>query len=99
MNREPTTSDRLVLCRCAGLLEVIGRSSTTSTVALHCLMAAQLLSHAGIQAATRSAQTAGDQDALSTVLAELDSVSSHAFRDDDLLDAVDHVLLAHLAVR
>ena len=91
--------DQAALRRSADLLEAIGRNSPTSAVALHSLTAAHLLASAGIEHEVRSAPPTSDRAALEEVLGLLSSVCGDLLRDEDLLDALHHVLLAHIAAR
>lgn len=101
MNRIINELDRVALTRCAVLLELIGRRSPRSSVALNCLSAAHFLARADIDAnaATRSETYQGDTPSLLDVLVLFAVTSEEAHRDDDVLSALDHVLLAHVAAR
>jgi hypothetical protein len=89
--------DQAAMRRSAELLDAIGRDSETSAVALHCLTAAHLLSGAGIDHDTSGGRPASDRVALDEVLALFASVSPKLLRDEDLVEALHHVLLAHIA--
>ncbi len=101
MNRVINEPDRIALTRCAVLLDLIGRRSTRSSVALNCLSAAHSLAHADIDAseAIRSETYRGDEISLLDVLALFAATSDQTHRDEDVLSALDHVLLAHVAAR
>jgi hypothetical protein len=90
--------DQTALGQAAALLEVTGRQSQKSAVGLHALSAAQLLADAGIQSAD-SATYRGDQACLREALRLFGTLSVDPLRDDDVLDALRHALLAHTAAR
>ncbi|MGH8961780.1 MAG: hypothetical protein ACRDWT_11425 [Jatrophihabitantaceae bacterium] len=66
---------------------------------MNCLTAAHLLDHAGASASVSCTGILSDQEALAELLDVLADVSDQALRDEDVLDALHHVLLAHIAAR
>lgn len=99
MNTTATATDRAALRRAAGLLEVTGRRSDNTAVALHCLTAAQRLANAGIHHSPLAEIPISDRAALQEILTLLASVTAELLRDEDLREAAHHVLLAHLEAR
>jgi hypothetical protein len=94
-----TSQEHEALRRSAELLDAIGRRSPTSTVALHSLTAAQLLSTAGIHPDAHHGPLPSDRAALDQVLTQFASVPTNLLRHADLLEALHHAMLARIAAR
>jgi hypothetical protein len=99
MNVEVEASDRAALHRSAELLEATGRRSSHSTVALNSLAAVHLLARIGVGACAEGVLPMTDGQTLREVLNQFGGLSNDTLRQDVVLDALHHVLVAHLAAR
>ncbi len=100
MNIRVNGVDRDALHRSAALLEATGRRSPHSTIALNSLAAAHLLAEFGAVGCHPSIPPPlTDNQTLREVLSLFGGLSNDTLRLDPVLDALHHVLVAHLATR
>lgn len=83
----------------AALLDATGRSATHGSVAIRCLLAAELLIQAGAEVVSTDRGRTDDREALGQVLQLLGGLTEAALGDEHVLDAIHHALLAYAATR
>ena len=88
---EPSTLDRA-----AALLDAVARTSSSASVAVRCLLAAELLSKAGATSDTDNRGDRSDRELLRQALRLL-AASDSPELDDVVLEATHHALIAHAA--
>jgi hypothetical protein len=91
--------DQEALGRAASLFDATGRSTKRGSVAIRCLLAAELLVQAGANPDPSISRHSGDRATLGEALRLLGGLSDDVLRDDFVLDAMHHALLAHAATR
>lgn len=101
MNTTLSDSDRVALDQAAALLDTLGRTANDGTVAIRCLLAAELLTAAGAEPDPTGIadELADDRTVLGQALRLLGSIDNDALDDERVLDAMQHALRAHAATR
>jgi hypothetical protein len=91
--------DQEALGRAASLLDATGRSAKHGSVAIRCLLAAELLVQAGANSDPSISPIGSERADLGEALRLLGGLSENVLRDGHVLDAMHHALLAHAATR
>ena len=99
MNTTISHLDQEALGRAASLLDATGRSAKHGSVAIRCLLAAELLVQAGANSDPSISPIGSERADLGEALRLLGGLSDDVLRDDFVLDAMHHALLAHAATR
>ena len=88
---EPSAIDRAT-----SLLDAVARTSTNTSVAVRCLLAAELLCKAGARSLPDERSERSDRELLRQALRLL-AISDSPELDDIVLEATHHALIAHAA--